>query len=118
MHGNSNVEGDDVRMEQLLTDHYTGHTIDGFIKNLRGQGTTAALILERKGDNVIAAVLEAARPPGAGSAGVVADGPRGYGSSATTPDKLAPLELNASYPEHSIGRAMLCLLVSCMPIRL
>ncbi len=37
---------------------------------------------------------------------MVADGPRGYGSSATTPDKLAQLEVNARYPEHSLGRAM------------
>ncbi len=58
MQGNSNVNGDDVRMEQLLTDHYTGHTIDGFIENPRGQDTAAALIHERKADDVIAAVFE------------------------------------------------------------
>ena len=50
-------------MEQLLTDHYTGHTIDGLIKNLRGQDTAAALILERKADDVIAAVFERLHGP-------------------------------------------------------
>ena len=47
MQENINVEGDDVRMEQLLTDHDTGYTIDELIQDLRGQDTSAAaLILE------------------------------------------------------------------------
>lgn len=43
-----NVEGDDVTMDQLATDHDTSHTIDGLIQDLRGQdNSAAALILER-----------------------------------------------------------------------
>jgi len=102
------VEGDDVTMEQLLTDHDTRHTIDGLIHDLRGQDTSAAaLILGREADDVIAAVLERLHGP------QVLDLLEWLPTdrvatvrAATTPDKLAQWEVNARYPEHSIGRIM------------
>lgn len=106
--GNINVEGDDVTMDQLSTDHDTSHTIDGLIQGLRGQDTSAAArILEREADDVIAAVLERLHGP------QVLDllkwlPPDRVNTvrAAVTADKLEQWEVNARYPERSIGRAM------------